>query len=110
MSLLTRFHVAPASSERNTPPSCACTIAYTTFGLLCATEMPIFPSKSLAKPGCDEIFVQCAPPSTVLYNALPGPPLVSPHGIRCACHIDAYSTSGWRSSMTTCAEPVSALT
>src|SRR5580692_9411674 len=76
------------------------------WGLLAATETPIFPSVPPGNPGCVEIFDQCAPPSVVLYRPLPGPPLVSFHGTRCACHIAAYSSLGSRGFIARSTAPV----
>src|SRR5207302_5436994 len=59
------------------------------------------------KPGLRVILVQCAPPSVVLYMPLPGPPLESPHGLRTACHIVAYISSGLPGSITRQIAPVS---
>src|SRR5690348_10702744 len=51
-------------------------------------------------------FVQCAPPSVDLYSPLPGPPLTSAHGKRCASHIAAYSTCELCGSITRSIVPV----
>src|SRR2546422_11180974 len=64
-------HVAPASFDRNSPPSLASITAYTMFGLLGAIAMPLRPNPSLGSPA-----VNCShvvPPSTDLKMPPPGP-------------------------------------
>src|SRR5579864_7859192 len=51
--------------------------------------------------------VQLSPPSRETYRPLPGPPLVSSHGRRRACHIPANSTFGLLGSKQTSEAPVS---
>src|SRR2546430_8279199 len=93
-SLLTRRHVAPASSERNTPPwpggggegrSGACgagggalgsgtrqsTTAYTRRGLDGATAMPVRPIPAAGRPAVS--CCQVDPPSVDLWIPPPGP-------------------------------------
>src|SRR6185437_552393 len=98
-SSLVRFHVAPASSERYTPPFDASTIAYTRLGSAGDTDTPIRPITPVGNPALRVISVQWSPPSVVLKSPLPGPPLDICHDVLYACHSAAYRTSGWFGSM-----------
>src|SRR5262249_22643261 len=52
--------------------------------------------------------VQLSPPSRETYSPLPGPPLVSSHGLRRACHRPAKRMRGLFGSKQTSLAPVSA--
>src|SRR5437879_4269668 len=85
-SSLTRVHVAPASSERNNPPSWASTWAYTRSGLDGATAMPMRPITPAGIPLFRVNSVQVSPPSVDLKSPEPLPPEEKSQGERCACH------------------------
>ncbi len=80
-----RVHVAPASSERYTPPESFSMIAHTRAGIAGEIVMPMFPITPLGMPGLRVISFQLSPPSVVLKMPLPAPPLESSHGLRPAC-------------------------
>src|SRR5690349_5055973 len=98
---LTSRQVPPASSDRNRPPAGASTSAYTRFGLAADTLSPILPIGAAGRPGLVVSSVQVWPPSVDLNIPLPGPPLLSSHGWRTACHSEAYSTCAFDGSSST---------
>src|SRR3954463_1521280 len=65
-------------------------MAYTRFGSLRETAMPMRPSPSVGRPSVS--CFQVVPPSVDLYNPLPGPfdGGYTFHGGRRVCHNDAY--------------------
>src|SRR5919197_503646 len=75
-------NVAPASSERNTPPSAASTIAYTRFESAPDTLTPILPSGLAGSPGLPDSSVHVVPPLVDLKSPLDSPPLNNSHGLR----------------------------
>src|SRR5438876_2197305 len=129
-SLLTRRQVAPASSERNTPPcpggggagrpgaggwglgagdvgsgTRQSTPAYTRRGFDGATAMPVRPIPSAGRPVVS--WCQVEPPSMDLWIPPPGP-LVGAyvnHGGRRVFHSPAYTTRASVGSMTTSTAP-----
>src|SRR5919201_559525 len=103
-----RCHVAPASSERNMPPSAASTIAKTRLGLAPETLTPILPIGLAGSPALPVSSVHVVPPSVDLNSPLESPPLTRSHGWRKACHSDAYSTCGFDGSIARSTAPVCA--
>src|SRR5688500_17795841 len=104
-----RFHVAPASSDRKTPPSAASISAYTRFGSAAETETPIFPQIAGGRPGFLDRSVHVLPPSVVLNSPLPGPPLDIEWGVRNTSQNPAYSTSGLLASIVRSTAPAFSL-
>src|SRR5215510_2037846 len=104
-SQLTTFHVVPASSERQTDPWFAVWIsAYMRLlseGAICTS---IFPTGDFGRPF--DSFVHFAPPSFVMYTALPGPPLVCTHVCCSACQKPASRTFGFFASIERPEHPV----
>src|SRR6185437_1866419 len=108
-SALVRCQVAPASSERNTPPESASTSAHTRLGAAADTANPMLPITPLGRPGACVSSVQCSPPSLDLKMPLPAPPDDNNHGVRPACQSAAYRTSGLVGSSTSSMAPVESL-
>src|SRR5512146_259576 len=109
-SWLRSDHVAPASSDRYTPPLGSFAIsAQTRFGLAGEIAMPTLPMIPVGNPGLRVISVQCSPPSVVLKMPPPAPPLIRSHGLRPACQSAAYRTSGLLGSITSSIAPVESL-
>src|SRR5262249_21211698 len=120
---LTRDHFSPPSSERKSPPSSASIIAYTRWLFDAATPTVTFPygpfgKPSFFSPGLPVSLSPCpalggpicfhvSPPSRETNSPLPGPPLVSSHGLRRACHIPAKRIRGLFGSKQTSDAPVS---
>src|ERR1035437_2894868 len=98
-------HVAPASSERNSPPFSCSTSATTRFASTDETEMPILPSIPAGSPCACVISVHVSPPSVDLYIPLPGPPLDICHSLRYASQSAAYMTFGFFWSISTSMPP-----
>src|SRR6516165_6598474 len=72
-------------------------------------SIPIRPvSLPSGKPPFTRLHV--APPSIVLYNPLPGPPPLNPHGVRLRWYIAAYKVYGLCGSIAISDAPVSSLT
>src|ERR671932_2212011 len=92
---LTSVHVAPASSLRKSPPLCASTSAYTRRALAPETATPMRPTTPVGRPGLRVISVHVSPPSVLLNNPLPGPPLDIWYSLRYASQSDAYITWGF---------------
>jgi hypothetical protein len=85
-SLFVRVHVAPASSERNTPPESCSMIAQRRLGFAALTVMPMLPmSPCWGSPLLRVISVHLSPPSVLLKIPDPAPPETSCHGLRPAC-------------------------
>src|SRR5713226_4398099 len=110
LSSVTFFHVAPASSDRNSPPffSFASTITYTRCPWFPgATATPSRPQSPSGSP-CPVICVQVIPSSDDLYSPLPGPYAVPfCPGFRMPCHSVAYTTRGFPGSKQRSTDPVS---
>src|SRR6185436_17905456 len=98
-SSFVRRHVAPPSSDRNTPPSSASTIAQTRSWLAAETVTPIFPTTPLGRPSLRVISFQVSPPSVDLKRPLPGPPLDMYQGPRRACQKAAKRIRGFTGSI-----------
>src|SRR5262252_4469021 len=105
-SLFTSFHVAPASSDRKTPPLSFSTSAYTRFESAVDTVTPILPIIPDGRPGLRVISFHVSPPSVDLNRPLPGPPLDIWYSTRYASHSAAYMTFGFRRSMLMSIAPV----
>ena len=101
LSSVVFFHVAPASSDRYSPPffSFASTITYTRRPWFPgATATPARPHSPSGSP-CPMICVHVTPSSTDLYSPLPGPYEVPfCPGFRMPCHSVAYTTRGFPGS------------
>src|SRR5512146_3504999 len=66
------------------------------------------PMRPITPPGSPLLRVRSvhvSPPSVDLNRPLQRPPLVNPHGVRCACHKAAYRTRGLDGSSTTSIAP-----
>jgi hypothetical protein len=75
------------------------------------TASPILPTTPDGSPRAVPVsFVQVAPPSVDLWIPECTPPLDIDHGVRYACHMAAYSTSGFDGSITRSIAPVESLT
>src|ERR1700736_4697210 len=85
-------HVAPASSDRNSPPSFASTSAYILLESAPETDMLILPGMPAGIPGLRVSSFQVSPPSVDWNSPLPAPPLESEYGVRKASHSEAYNT------------------
>src|SRR5262249_47291155 len=108
-SLFVRCHVAPPSSERNTPPESASMFAQIRFELPPDTVIPMFPQIPSGRPGLRVSSVQWSPPSVVLNKPLPLPPDDKSQGVRPACQNPAYNTFGLPGSITRSTTPVESL-
>src|SRR5882724_1227423 len=103
---LASVHVAPASSLLNNPPLSFSTSAYTRLGLApdTATQMrPIIPA---GRPWLRVISFHVSPPSVLLYNPEPGPPLDMVYSVRKASHSAANITLGLDGSIEMSIAPV----
>ena len=68
LALVIRTQLAPASSERKTPPESCSTIAHTRLGLAGETASPILPITPDGSPRAVPVsLVQVAPPSVLLW-------------------------------------------
>src|SRR5438270_10891817 len=80
-------------------------MAYTRFPSAADTETPIRPSTPLGS-SCPSSLFHVAPSSPERYKPLPGPPLVKPHGVRCASQSAANKMCGLLGSNTNSIAPV----
>ena len=85
----TSAHVAPASSERKSPPFSFSTSAYTRLELAPLTATPMRPTSPAGIPVLRVISLHVSPPSVLLNRPLPGPPLDIWYSLRYASHSDA---------------------
>src|SRR5215510_9349845 len=104
-SQLTTFHVAPASSDRQTEPWfdvwISAYIRLLSDGAICTS---ILPTSGFGRPFVS--FVHVAPPSFVICTPLPGPPLNCPHVCCSACHMPARRMLGFFASIERPEHPV----
>src|SRR6188474_1081155 len=105
-SSFTSFQVAPASSDMKMPPSFASMMANRRLLSAPETAMPALPQIGAGSPVFLVSSVHVLPPSMVLNNPLPGPPLDSEYGVRNTSHNVAYNTSGFFGSITRSTAPV----
>ena len=102
--------LSPASVLTNKPPAAFSIIAYTLSVLEGATATPTIPQTPLGKPFLPESGTHVSPPSVLLYNPLPEPPLSMLCGRRITSHIPAYKTLGFPGSITKSEHPVCSFT
>src|SRR4051812_31210367 len=93
--LLASVHVAPASSDLNSPPFSFSTSAYTRFGSAPETATPIRPTTPLGSPWLRVISCHVSPPSVDLNSPEPGPPDDIWYSTRYASQSAAYRTFGF---------------
>src|SRR3954466_5471856 len=105
-ALFTPFHVAPPSSELNSPPFSFSTSAYTRFESAPEMATLILPTSPCGSPGLRVISRHVSPPSVDLNRPLPGPPLDIWYSTRYASHRAANITFGLRRSICTSTAPV----
>src|ERR671931_2516812 len=91
---LTRVHVAPASSDRySPPPGFASYSRYSRLGFAVVTAMLPLPIRSLGRPAVTRD--QWSPPSVLLNTPPSRAPLMIVHGLRSPRQSTANRTSGF---------------